>query len=358
MLDVSASGARRWVFRITVRGKRRDLGLGGFPRVTLAEAREQAEAYRSTARAGGDPVSGKAPVPTFKEAAAIVHAAGVPHWKNARHAWQWLRSLELYAFPALGRMPVDAVETRHIVEAVMPIWSAMPETGKRTLGRISAVMEWALGMGHISANPAAAAKRILPRQKASVAHHAAMPYADTPAAVASLVGRLEARRGARTAAMLLTAVLAAARSGEVRGMEWSEVDLAERLWAVPASRMKGSRDHRVPLSRQLHALLARLHEHSTGVGLVFPNGDGGEISDMTMLLAARRWLAPGITVHGFRSSFRDWAGEQSGAPHAAIELCLAHHVGSAVERAYARSDLLERRRQLMQEWADFCWPGT
>ena len=350
-LVIGKRGGKSWVLRTVVRGKRRDIGLGGVSWVSLAEAREKARAARKIAREGGDPIAARkanAACPTFEEAARRVHAEQVVgQAKNEKHRAQWINSLRDYAFPIVGGKPVREVGQADVLEVLSPIWTDKPETARRVRQRIRTVMDWARTAGHFDGvNPVEGVDKGLARQRDRVKHHAALPWAEVPAFLPLL--------GDSVAGLALRfLVLTAARTGEVIGARWSEVDIDNRMWVVPAERMKAKREHRVPLSDEALAVLDRVK--GLDDEMVFPGQKRGKgLSNMAMLQLLRRMKRDEITAHGFRSSFRDWAAEESGMPSEIAELCLAHEVGNAVERAYRRSDLLERRRQLMERWGRYC----
>ena len=353
-LQVDPSGARRWLQRIVIRGKRTDLGLGGWPLVSLAEAREKALENRRIARSGGDPRMEKRDVPTFAEAAAEVIELNRPTWRNAKHAAQWGSTLKTYVFPHFGFRPVDEVSGADVMKALTPIWTAKPETARRVRQRISAVMKWAIANNYRLDNPAGdAIEAVLPKTSRTQAHHAALHYADVPVAL-DAIRASTARPATRLA--LDFAVLTAARSGEVRAARRDEVSLDSRVWTVPAARMKAGREHRVPLSRRALDVLEEARSLDDGPGLIFPGRSGRPLSDMTFTALLRRLNIPCVP-HGFRSSFRDWAAEKTDAPHAVMEAALAHVVGDSTEAAYFRSDLFDRRRALMDQWAEYLGEG-
>ena len=349
-LQVDPSGARRWLQRIVIRGKRTDLGLGGWPLVSLAEAREKALENRRIARSGGDPRMEKRDVPTFAEAAAEVIELNRPTWRNAKHAAQWGSTLKTYVFPHFGSRLVTEVSGSDVMKALTLIWTAKPETARRVRQRISAVMKWAIANNYRLDNPAGdAIEAVLPKTSRTQAHHAALHYADVPVAL-DAIRASTARPATRLA--LDFAVLTAARSGEVRAARRDEVSLDSRVWTVPAARMKAGREHRVPLSRRALDVLEDARSLDDGPGLIFPGRSGRPLSDMTFTVLLRRLNIPCVP-HGFRSSFRDWAAEKTDAPHAVMEAALAHVVGDSTEAAYFRSDLFDRRRALMTQWADY-----
>ena len=354
-LVVDPSGAKRWLLRIVVQGHRRDIGLGGVALVSLAEAREKALAYRKQAREGGDPLAerrrAKVALPSFAEAAEQVHADHKASWNNEKHAAQWITTLRTYANPHLGTRRVDQVATPDVLRALSPIWLTKPETARRVRQRISTVLDWAKAAGHRSGdNPVEGVERGLPKQGEREEHHAALPYAEVPGFVARLRSSNQGEL-ARLAFEFL--ILTAARTGEVLGAEWSEVDVGQALWTVPASRMKARREHRVPLSERAIAILQRARELDGRGNIVFPGRQLGKpLSNMVFLMLLRRMQLP-ITAHGFRSSFRDWAAEATSLPREVAEMALAHTIENKVEAAYRRGDLLVKRRELMEQWSTF-----
>ena len=359
-LNVAPGGSKSWVQRLTIDGRRRDIGLGGYPLVSLAEAREAAFENRKLARAGGDPLAEKRRrrTPTFREAANAVHEANKPRWRNNHHIASWMQTLERHAFPILGDMAVDRIGREDVLGVLAPIWGEKQETARRVRQRIRTVLRWCQAHGHVEHNAAGEAiDGALPSMPAVRQHLRALPYADVPEAL-RLAEASNASLAVRLAFRYLT--LTASRPGEVRGATWGEIDTGAREWRIPGSRMKGGSEHRQPLSDAAMAVLEQAREIRDGSGLVFPSParPGRPLSDMAMTKLLRDvGLADRATVHGFRSSFRDWAAECTDAPHAVMELCLAHAVGDSTERAYARSDLLEKRRALMQQWADFVAGG-
>lgn len=362
-LQVSPSGARSWLLRITIAGRRRDMGLGGFPDVPLADARERARKAREKVREGVDPIeelraarsalqASLAAAWTFKQCAEACIKAKAPEWSNAKHAAQWSATLAEYAYPAFGDLLVRDVDLPHVLAAIEPIWTTKTETATRVRGRIETVLDWATVHGYRHGpNPArwkGHLSNILaaPRKVAKVEHHAALPAAAMPAFMQAL--RKAEGTGARA---LEFAILTAARSGEVRGARWSELDLDAALWVVPAERMKAKREHRVPLSRAAVKLLRAL-PRLKGVDLVFPAPGGGQLSDMTLTAVTRR-MGVDAVPHGFRSTFRDWAAESTNHPHEVAEMALAHAIKDKTEAAYRRGDLFAKRAALMQDWATF-----
>ena len=352
-LRVDPSGARQWVQRLVIRGRPRMLGLGGYPLVSLAEARNVAFANRQRARAGGDPLAEKRhgqSVPTVEEAAAEVLAQQRPGWRNAKYAQDWPRSLRAYAFPRIGALPVSAVTTADVLAILTPIWHEKAQTAQRVRQRISAVMKWAIAMGYRPDNPAGdALGQALGRQQTVVQHMRALPHG----AVADALATVRASPASVTIKQAFEfLVLTAARSGEVRLATWDEMDLDAGVWSIPAVRMKAKRDHRVPLSGRALAILHDVPRRSDGTGLVFRSLRGKPLSAVTLPRLTKE-LGIAAVPHGFRSSFRDWAAERTNTPREVVEAALAHTVQNPTEAAYARSDLFERRRRLMDEWAAY-----
>ena len=349
-LQVAPSGSRRWLQRIVIRGKRTDLGLGGWPLVSLAEARAQALGNRRIARSGGDPRIAKRAVPTFAEAATQVVKLNRPTWRNAKHAAQWNSTLETYVFPYFGSRLVDEITGADVMETLSPIWTAKRETARRVRQRISAVMKWAIANNYRFDNPAGdAIDAALPKVPRAKVHHKALHYTAVPA-VLDAVRMSDAATASKLSFEFM--VLTAARPGEVRKAEWGDIDLHSRTWTIPAERMKAEREHRVPLPERAVEILTEARGLDDGSGLVFPSRNGKPLSDMTHLKLLRR-LGISCVPHGFRSSFRDWAAERTDAPHAVMEASLAHVVSNTTEAAYFRSDLFEKRRELLAQWAAF-----
>ena len=352
MLLVRENGSKSWVQRVTVNGKRRDLGLGSYQFVSLKEARESAYLNRKIARTGGDPLAerqAKAAMPTFEEAMERVIEIRRKGW-TATHERNWRNQMAKYALPRLGRMKVNAVTADDVLRVVAPHWHDMPKVARDVRARIAAVLDWAVALSYLSHNPAEAAlKGALPKQTKPTRHHAALPYADVPAAVAT-IRESNAYIGTRLTLRFL--ILTAARSGEARGARWEEIDLEARTWTVPAERMKSRREHVVPLSDAALDALREAAAIRDRTGLVFPSAHGKVATDMVPANLLRK-LEIGGSVHGMRTAFRVWAAERSPAPREVAEMALAHTVGDMVERAYQRSDLFEKRRDLMERWAQF-----
>lgn len=354
-LEVDANGARRWFLRTMVHGRRKDIGLGGCSLVSLKDARELAARLRKVARAGGDPVAerdkDKRRSLSFEEAARMVHAEQiVPNNRNAKHVAQWLSTLESYAFPHIGKRPLHALTADDMLRVLAPIWTEKAETARRVKQRLRTVLDWATAKGERDGvNPVEGIEKALAKQRDAISHHAALGWRELPA----LMGRIEGVEGMGALALRF-AILTAARSGEVRGATWDEFDLEAGVWTVPAARMKAGREHRVPLSRAaLDVLEAAKAQSIRPDALAFPSARPGRpLSDMTLAAVLKR-LKVAATVHGFRSTFRDWAEEATGFPHEVKEAALAHVVKNKAERAYRRSDVFEKRRAMMDAWASW-----
>jgi integrase len=349
-LCIGKSGARSWVLRFMLNGKSRDMGLGSAHDVTLAEARGKAASARKLKADGIDPVATKhasraaartaqAKAVTFGQCADAYLAAHRGGWRSVVHAEQWRQSIADYSLPVLGALPVAAIDTALVLKVLEPLWSTKTATASRVRNRVELILDWAKARGYRDGeNPARWRGHLdkllpAPTKVQRKTHHAALPHADLPAFVAEL----RAHKG-HTARALEFVILTAARTGEVRGATAAEFDMAAAVWTIPAPRMKSGKEHRVPLSAPALALV------DAAVALT---------SRVTMSKLVAK-LRPGLTVHGFRSTFRDWAAETTNFPREIAELALAHTVGSEVERAYRRSDLFDRRRQLMNEWAAYC----
>lgn len=353
-LLVGSSGSKSWIVRVQKDGRRRDIGVGSAAKVSLKVARERAAVIRSQIEADIDPVAERrkaAGVPTFREAAKLVHGEHKRGWKNAKHRGQWLATLEAYAFPAFGDVAISAIDAPAVRDALASIWLTKPETARRLRQRILTIIDWAIAKGY-RANPLpiAVIDKALPRQRAKAKHHAALPHSELPAFMARLreketMGRLA----------LEAAILTAARSGEIRLMTWAELDLASGTWTIPADRMKAGREHVIPLPRQAVALFERMKEHRRGdIGLVFPGfARGRPLSDMTLIKVLRD-MGVRAVPHGFRSTFRDWIAERTNWPAELAEAALAHVISDKTVAAYQRGTMLEKRRALMAAWADYC----
>ena len=352
-IQIYPSGAKCWQQRLSIRGRRRTLGLGGFPVVSLARARATALENKRIVHAGGDPLALKrrAAVPTFAEAATVVLEHHRPTWTNAKHADDWIASLERYAMPRLGARLVSDIEARDVLTVLLPIWHTRAETARRVRQRIGAVMLWAMAQGHRADNPAGEAiAGALPKNGKPKTHRRALPYAEVAGAI-TRVRQSEALPATKLLFEFL--VLTAGRSLEVRGADWSEIDFSGSTWTVPASRMKARHAHRVPLSDRALEVLAEARELGDGRGLVFPGTRSGRpLSDMTISKLLRELGIPAVP-HGFRSSFRDWAAESTRFESDVVEAALAHRNPNKVESAYKRTDLFDLRRKLMQAWASY-----
>ena len=352
-LHVSETGARWWIWRGTVHGKRCDRGMGSARLVSLAEAREIARTWRRIARAGGDPAAerdkGKRESLTFEDAARRVWAEQIEaNALNAKHRQQWINSLRDYAFPTIGSLPVHAIKQADILRILAPIWTEKPTTARRVRQRLRTVLNWARTAGHYEGmNPVEGVEDGLPKQRAKVQHFKALPYGELP----DLMHHIEMVDGMGALALRF-AILTATRSGEVRGARWSEIDLGAAVWTIPAERMKAKEEYRIPLTAKALAVLKPARGLDND--LVFPGRlRGRPLSERSVTVVLKRLNVP-ATLHGFRSTFRDWASERTNVPREIAEMCLAHAVGNTVERAYARSDLFDKRRDLMDQWARFC----
>ena len=353
-LRVGPTGSKSWILRTVVFGHRRELGIGGVGLVSLAEARDLARKYRKVAREGGDPDTlRKRESLTFEEAAKRVHAQLLPTWKNKKHSADWISSVEMYAYPVIGKRPISTVGTSDVLKILSPIWTEKNETASRLKQRIAAVFDWAKAGGHyLGENPVSSLKKALPMVKASGNHMEALPWPDLPAFSAEL-----ALRDSVSARTLEFIILTASRSGEARGARWSEIDMSAKLWVVPRERMKRNVEHRVPLTDEALSVLTKMR--GLDPVLVFPSqqqgagGEGKEQSNMVFKALYTRMGRSGFTTHGFRSSFRDWCSESAHVEREIAEAALSHSTGNAVERAYARSDLIDRRRKLMDLWGQY-----
>lgn len=355
-LVVSKTGARKWVLRFTWRGRAKEMGLGSAASVPLADAREKAASARRMIAQGLNPIDERkrdGGIPTFGEMADDVRETLSAGFRNDKHKAQWKSTLETYAAPLRSR-PVDTIATDDVLAVLKPIWTTKAETASRVRGRIEKVLDAAKAKGFREGeNPArwrGHLDHLLPKpSKLARGHHAAMAYED----VSNFVGHLREREA--TAALALEfCILTAARSGEVLGARWSEFDLDKKIWTVPANRMKAGREHRVPLSPRVVAILRQLEELKAGE-FVFPGqAPSKPLSGMAMEMMLRRMNIQNATVHGFRSSFRDWAGNVSNFPREVVETALAHVIGDKAEQAYRRGDALEKRRKLMDAWAAYC----
>lgn len=365
-LQVSPSGSKSWIFRFTLSKKQREMGLGPVHTVSLAEARAKAKECRLILLEGKDPletrkasmlaeVLERAKMMTFDQCAAAYIAAHRSGWKNSKHASQWENTLETYASPIIGKMPVALVDTALVVKVLSPIWQTKTETATRLRGRIESILDWATVSKYRQGDNPARWRGHLdnlladPSRSKRTSHHPALPWQE----VGAFMAALRKQEGIAAKAVEL-AILTACRSGEIRLATWAEFDLAAALWVIPAERMKAGREHRVPLS---NAALALLESMPRMGDLVFPGAKPGKpLSDMSLTAVLRRMKRGDITVHGFRSSFRDWCAESvaNSFPREVCEHALAHSLPDKVEAAYRRGDLIEKRTMLMQAWADYC----
>lgn len=378
-LLVKKSGGQFWVFRYKVSGsKLREAGLGrageGRNSVRLAEAREKASTLFRQVKSGIDPLSAREAMAaaakaaaqdaavkrvTFREAAQRFIDGHTPSWRNPKHAAQWAATIETYANPVFGDLPIGDVATTHVLAAIEPVWLSKPETASRLRGRVERILDFAKTRGwRAGENPAAwkghLALTLPARSKVrKVEHHAALPWRE----IGNFMLTLQDQQGVGAQALRF-AILTAARSGEVRGARWGEIDMSAATWIVPAGRMKGGREHRIPLSEAALDVLrdmAEVRVSNNSDALVFPGRDAARpLSDMSLTAVLRRMGRAELTAHGFRSSFRDWAAETTAYPTELVEMALAHAVGNKVEAAYRRGDLFEKRRRLMDDWAAYC----
>ena len=363
-LLVKATGARSWILRCSIAGKRRDMGLGGYPDVTLADARRRARELREQIDNGIDPIGQRrearaalraalAKAMTFNQCVDAYLDAHNESWSNFKHRQQWRNTLSTYAGPVIGDLDVAQIDTGLVLKVLQPIWSEKTETASRLRGRMESVLSWATTAGYRTGeNPARWKGHLqnllaMPSKIAKVEHHAALPYRELGAFMADL-----AQMPGEGARALEFAILTAARSGEVRGATWAEIDLDTGLWTIPGERMKAKSEHTVPLS---DVALNLLRNQSRESALVFPGARAGRpLSDMSLTAVLRRMGRGDLTAHGFRSTFRDWAAEQTAYPSEVVEMALAHTITNKVEAAYRRGDLIEKRRRLMADWAKFC----
>jgi integrase len=369
-LQVSRVGSKSWLLRFRLHGRRRDMGLGALADVSLADARVKAQDARKLIAAGIDPIDARhetrakiaverASALTFKAAAESYIEAHAASWRNPKHATQWPNTLRDYVYPVIGKLPVAAVNVGHVIKILEPIWTKKPETASRVRGRVEAVLDWAKARGYRTGeNPArwrGHLENLMPKRGKlqAVKHHPALPYDEAGAFMADL----KEQEGTAPLAFRFL-ILTAARTSEVIGARWSEIDLGKGVWTIPAARIKTGREHRVPLSAPALVILKALPEARASDkddAFVFPGGRKGKpLSTNALLAVLDRMGRDTITAHGFRSTFRDWCAEQTNYPREVAEAALAHAVGDKVEAAYRRSDLFEKRTQLMKDWATYC----
>jgi len=368
-LQVSAAGNKSWVFRYRITGKLRDHGLGSLDTLSLVDARDKAQVCRKMRLDGLDPIEEKkkqrmiaaleaARALGFGDCAEQYIAAHRSGWKNTKHADQWSRTLEMFVYPIFGNLPIADIDVTLVLKALEPIWQTKPETASRVRGRIEAVLDWAKVRGYRTGeNPArwrGNLSHLLPAKTRvrQVVHHAALPHAELP----TFWHQLSRQSGTAAQALRLT-ILTATRTGEVLGATWDEVDLDNAIWTIPAERMKAGSEHRIPLAPAAVTILVELKKVRRG-DFVFPGAKHGRpLSNMAMKMVLRRMGRDDITVHGFRSTFRDWTAEATEVPREVAEAALAHTLADKVEAAYRRSDLFEKRQGLMENWAGWCVGG-
>lgn len=357
-LKISPSGGKSWVLRIQVNGTRRDIGLGDARYVPVRTARLEAGAAKKLAASGIDPLEERRKVqrvvPTFEQAAKKAHAEMVKSWKNGKHTKQWIKTLELYAYPKLGKLKVDKIDGPLIRDVLAEIWLDIPETARRVRQRIGTVLDWSYSNGFRDTEaPMRSISKGLPRQPKKRGHFAALPHGK----VRDFLIRLRAKPPCASTLALEALILTAVRSGEIRGARWAEFDHDLTLWTIPEDRMKMGVEHVVPLSRQAADVFRRARAlRVDGCDLVFPGAvEDSQLSDMA-LLEVVRGMEVAVTVHGFRSSFRDWAAEETDVADAVAEASLAHAVEGKTKAAYLRTDFFKKRRDLMQKWANYCIP--
>lgn len=365
-LQVAKGGSKTWIFRYMLAGRPRKMGLGSIHTVPLKLARERAAEQRLKLLDADDPIevrkaermaklAASTTALSFKEAAEQYIRAHRAGWKNAKHAAQWEATLKTYVYPVFGDLAVSRVNVALVMKVLEPIWSTKPETASRVRGRIESVLDWAkarhLRDGENPARWKGHLDKLLPARGkvAKVEHHAALPYAKIGSFVRDV--REQDGNGARA---LEFAILTAARTGEVVGAKWQEVDVDAGMWTIPGERMKAGKEHRVPLSNRAVELLKALPREEGNPNVFIGAAKGRPLSNMAMLMTLRRMGRSDLTVHGFRSTFRDWAAEQTAYPNEMLEMALAHTVSDKTEAAYRRGDMVEKRRRLMDDWAAFC----
>ena len=365
-LRVAPTGAKTWIYRFMIAGERFDMGLGSTSVFSLKDARDRAMKARRLVADGINPIEQRkaertaaaldaAKAMTFRQCAESYIEAHRAGWKNPVHAKQWPSTLEMYVYPIFGAVPVQAVDVGLVMKAIEPIWSTKPETASRVRGRIESVLDWAAARGYRQGeNPArwrGHLENLLPKKAKvrRIEHHAALPYPEVAGFMAQLL-----QQDGIAARALEFAILTAARTGEVLGARWSEVDTEARLWTIPAERMKARKEHRVPLSDAAIAIIEAMAAIRSSE-YIFPGASAGRpLSNMALLMTLRRMKRADLTTHGFRSTFSDWCAEQTNFPSEVREMALAHAVGDKVEAAYRRGDLFDKRRQLAEAWAKFC----
>ncbi len=365
-LQVTESGAKSWIFRFMLNGRAREMGLGPLHAVSLSDARTKATECRRLRADGFDPIEARklerdkarlaaARALTFKDAADAYIKAHQAGWRNAKHAAQWCSTLDTYAGPVFGSLPVQDVDVSLITKVLEPIWATKTETASRLRGRIEAVLDWATVRGYRRGdNPArwrGHLENLLPQRSKvqRVEHHPALPYGE----IGAFMGTLRQHDGVAAVALEFL-ILTATRTSETIGARWDEIDIDHAIWTIPADRIKAGKEHRVPLSAPAMAILKRLNKIRQG-DFVFPGGKvKNPLSNMALLALLKRMGRADLTAHGFRSTFRDWTAERTNYPREVAEMALAHTVSDKVEAAYRRGDLFEKRRRMMEEWARYC----
>lgn len=359
-LNVALGGSKSWIQRLTIKGRRHDIGLGPWPVISLQEARERAFENRRAVAHGRDPVVEKkkaineSSIPTFKAVARKYYEENLPRWKPGRHTERWMQVVEKYAFPVFGDVPVDRVCREDVLRMLTPIWTSKPEYARKLRQRVRLILEWCQAHGYVHTN--IAGEEIggaLPSMPSVKEHHRSLPYKEVSKAL-DIIEESGASLSAKLCFRFL--ILTAVRPGEARNATWEEINWETKTWTIPAGKMKAKVEHRVPLSREAMKVLERAARVRGESPLIFPSSSkrAKPMSDMTLTKLLRDvGLGEKTVPHGFRSSFRTWAGERTNTSTPVIELCLAHRVGSQVEQAYSRSDLLNKRRRLMQQWSDY-----
>jgi len=355
-LEIDKSGARRWTLRVTVLGRRRDMGLGGVSTVSLEEARELAYQYKKIARSGGDPIlerqKNKGLQTTLIHCAKKVHQINLPTWKNQKFAKQWFSSLEHHVFPAIGKLPISQVTSADILRVLIPIWNTKGDTAKKIKQRLRMIIKWARAQGYFQGDdPVELAEQALPKQLKSDDHHKSLEFEKLPEMISNL---RKSKISLPTKLALEFTILSACRTSEVLNAKWEEIDLTKLIWSIPSERMKGGKIHQVPLTDRMTVILNDCKKLKTNNDLLFPSEINGEaLSNNTMRLALKKRLKVDATVHGMRSSFKDWASETTNFANEVSEMALAHTISNKTELAYRRRTLIEKRRQLMQKWSDY-----
>ncbi|MBL6864049.1 MAG: tyrosine-type recombinase/integrase [Rhodospirillales bacterium] len=369
-LQVQGPSTKSWAFRYTLNGKSRQMGLGSVNALSLSEARERASGCRKLLLDGIDPIDTKnqnklqqliqaRTSETFKECAETYIGDHQASWKSDKHARQWIRSIETYVYPEFGSFPVQSIDIQLVMKVLHPIWQTKNETASRVRGRIEAILDWATVMKYREGDNPARWKgnldNLLPARTkiGKVKHYAALPYEEIGSFMEVLI-----RREGISAQGLEFLILTAARTGEVIGATWDEINLDKAVWTIPADRMKADREHRVPLSDRAINVLVKMQVVAVS-NYIFPSGQSNKpLSNMAFLQQLKRMNRNDLTVHGFRSTFRDWAAERTAYPGEMAEMALAHSVGNKVEAAYRRGDMFEKRRNMMNAWAEFCSRNT